>query len=88
MEYLINIGLPILLAFAFYLIITRINLGDSKQEIFIKLRIFFGCIGIGVILSQAYSSDTLRVIIPLILLSITIFYGVMKLQKKYLKKAD
>lgn len=87
MEKLITFGLPIILATLFYLIIRRVNFSDSKQQIFIKFRIFIGLIGIGIILSQAYLAETLRSSFPLILLSIIIFCGVVKLQNKYLNRA-
>jgi hypothetical protein len=87
MEKLITFGLPIILATLFYLIIRRVNFSDSKQQILIKFRIFIGLIGIGIILSQAYLAETLRSSFPLILISIIVFYGVVKLQNKYLNRA-
>jgi preprotein translocase subunit YajC len=86
MNRLINIALPIALFAIFYLIIKRVNFNDSKQIIFVKLRMFLGCIAIGVIISQAYLAESLRTIIPLILLSLVVFYGVVSMQKKYSKE--
>ena len=84
METLLKVGIPIIIVTLFYLILKIVNKKDSRKDLFIKFRILLGCIGIGVFLNVAYSSETIRTAITPILLSLVLFYGVVSLQNKYL----
>jgi len=83
MKIFLYVGLPILLIVLFYVTVRYLNFDETKKIVFVKFRIFAGCIGVGVFLSQAYAAETIRAGIPLILLSLLVFYGVASLQKKY-----
>lgn len=84
MDAILKIGVPVIIMVLFYVILKMVNRKDSPKDLFVKIRILFGCIGIGVFLSQAYYSETFRTAEPLVLLSLIVFYGVVSLQNKYL----
>lgn len=86
MEILLKVVIPIMMVGLLYLILRVLNKKESQSEFFVKLRILFGCIGVGIFLCLAYSSPTIRTAIPFLLLSLLVFYGVVVLQKKYLSK--
>jgi hypothetical protein len=84
MDFFLNIIVPILVVVAFYFIMKFVNTKDSYKELFVKFRILLGCIGVGIFLREAYSKETFHAAVPLLLLSILLFYGAVYLQSKNL----
>ena len=70
METFLTVVLPIMIVTLFYLILKIVGRKDRFKDLFIKLRLLLGCIGIGVFLHKAYLAETIRTAINPILLSL------------------
>ena len=89
MEYLKSIIIPLLVIVVFYLLLLFAkNKKLFNLEIFIKIRILIGCIGVGVFLCLAFQEHALSKILNLTILACILFYGVVSLMNKYLNLKD
>ncbi len=74
---------PILIVIGFFIIIKIFEKkGVFSNSTILKVRLLLGGIGTGVFLTNAYYAEKIRDIITLILLSLLMLYGVIRLLKK------
>lgn len=89
MEFFLNILVPIVIITLLYIVFLKIDSrgNTSSKMLFAKLRIVLVCIGIGVLLYEAFSAETARAVTPAILFSLLGLNGVITLYRKYFSKS-
>lgn len=82
---LFYIVVPILIVVLLYIVFLKVDSrgNASTKVLFAKLRIVFVCVGIGVLLYNAFSGETGKEVTRAILFSLIGITGVINLHRKY-----